>query len=151
MSLGSRLHALVNTSYYRVCFYPLNVDSSDLWWNACGHLSHFSRVQLLATLWAIAHQAPLCTGFSRQEYWRELPCPLPEIFPTQGSNPHLLRWEAGSFPLAPPGKPLLEHTNTEVRSLLLKVMSTSIAAASLLDSSSETVRESEVKRGAITN
>ena len=32
------------------------------------------------------------------------------IFPTQGSNPHvlhLLHWQAGSLPLAPPGKPLL--------------------------------------------
>ena len=33
---------------------------------------------------------------------------LQEIFLTQGSNPHLLRllhWQAGSLPLAPPGKP----------------------------------------------
>ena len=28
-----------------------------------------SRVQLLATPWTAAHQAPLSTGFSRQEYW----------------------------------------------------------------------------------
>ena len=32
-------------------------------------LSHFSRVWLCATLWTAAHQAPLSTGFSRQEYW----------------------------------------------------------------------------------
>ena len=32
-------------------------------------LSCFSRVQLFATLWTIAHQAPLSVGFSRQEYW----------------------------------------------------------------------------------
>ena len=106
-------------------------------------LSRVSRVRPLATLWDIAHQAPLSTGFSRQEYWSGLPCPLPEIFPTQGSNPHLLHWEAGSFPLAPPGKPLLKYTDTEIGSLLLKVMSTSNAAVSLLDSSSETVRESQ--------
>ena len=30
-----------------------------------------SRVRLLATLWALAHQAPLSVGFSRQEYWSE--------------------------------------------------------------------------------
>ena len=29
-------------------------------------------------------------GFSRQEYWSELPCPPPGIIPTQGSNPRLL-------------------------------------------------------------
>ena len=28
-----------------------------------------SRVQLVATTWTAAHQAPLSTGFSRQEYW----------------------------------------------------------------------------------
>jgi len=27
------------------------------------------------------------------------------IFLTQGLNPHLLHWQAGSLPLAPPGKP----------------------------------------------
>ena len=29
-----------------------------------------SHVQLFATLWTVAHQAPLSMGFSRQEYWR---------------------------------------------------------------------------------
>ena len=32
-------------------------------------LSRFSRVQLFATPWTVAHQAPLSMGFSRQEYW----------------------------------------------------------------------------------
>ena len=32
-----------------------------------------SRVQLLATLWTVARQAPLSMGFSRQEYWSGLP------------------------------------------------------------------------------
>ena len=40
-------------------------------------LSHFSPVQLFATLWIVAHQAPVSTGFSRQEYWGGLPCPPP--------------------------------------------------------------------------
>ena len=34
-----------------------------------------SRVRLFATSWAVACQAPLSMGFSRQEYWRGLPCP----------------------------------------------------------------------------
>ena len=38
-------------------------------------LSHFSRVQLFATLWSVAHQTPLSMGFSRQKYWSGLPCP----------------------------------------------------------------------------
>ena len=40
-------------------------------------LSRFSCVQLFATLWTLACQAPLCMGFSRLEYWSGLPCPPP--------------------------------------------------------------------------
>ena len=40
-------------------------------------LSRFSRVQLLATPWTAAHQAPLSMGFFRQEYWSGLPSPSP--------------------------------------------------------------------------
>ena len=36
-----------------------------------------SRVQLFATLWTVAHQAPPSMGFSRQEYWSGLPFPSP--------------------------------------------------------------------------
>ena len=53
-------------------------------------LSRFSHVQLFATPWTVAHQAPLSMGFSRKEYWSGLPCPLQRIFLTQGSNLHLL-------------------------------------------------------------
>ena len=38
-------------------------------------LSCFSHVQLFATLWTIACQAPLSMGFSRQEDWSGLPRP----------------------------------------------------------------------------
>ena len=34
-----------------------------------------SRVQLLATPWTAAHQAPPSMGFSRQEYWIGVPLP----------------------------------------------------------------------------
>ena len=62
-------------------------------------LSRFSRVQLFETLWTIFHQAPLSMGFSRQEYWSGLPCPLPgdlsgpRIEPTCLASPAL----AGRF------------------------------------------------------
>ena len=42
-------------------------------------LSHFSCVQLFATPWTVAHQAPLSMGLSRQEYWSGLPFP-PAVF-----------------------------------------------------------------------
>ena len=38
-------------------------------------LSRFSRVQLCATPWTVAYQAPSSTGFSRQEYWSGVPLP----------------------------------------------------------------------------
>ena len=41
-------------------------------------LSCFSHVRVCATLWTAALQAPLSTGFSRQEYWSGLPFPSPE-------------------------------------------------------------------------
>ena len=41
-------------------------------------LSCFSHVRLYATPWTAAHQAPLSTGFSRQEYWSGLPFPSPD-------------------------------------------------------------------------
>ena len=78
-------------------------------------LSHLSPVGLFANPWAVARQAPLSMGFSKQEYWSGLPCPPPGDLPdpgikprTQGSNPGLLcllHWQAGSLPLVPPGKP----------------------------------------------
>ena len=40
-------------------------------------LSRFSHIQLCAAPWTAAHQAPLSTGFSRQEYWSGLPFPSP--------------------------------------------------------------------------
>ena len=49
-----------------------------------------SHVWLFATPWTAAHQAPLSTGFSRQENWSGLPFPSPgDLFPTQGLNPGL--------------------------------------------------------------
>ena len=40
-------------------------------------LSRLSRVQLCATPWTAAHQAPPSLGFSRQEHWSGLPFPSP--------------------------------------------------------------------------
>ena len=48
--------------------------------NVCT-LSRFSRVWLFATLWTVAHQAPLSMGFSRQEFWSGLSRPPPEDIP----------------------------------------------------------------------
>ena len=41
-----------------------------------------SRVQLFATPWTAAHQAPPSMGFSRQEYWSGVPLPSPVLIST---------------------------------------------------------------------
>ena len=67
-------------------------------------LSCFSHVQLFATLWTVAHKAPLSMGFPSQEYWSGLPCPPPGDLPDQGLNSYLLRlldWHVNSLPVAP--------------------------------------------------
>ena len=38
----------------------------------------------LLTPWTVAHQAPLSTGFSRQECWSGFPCPSPGDLPNPG-------------------------------------------------------------------
>ena len=42
-----------------------------------GKVKSLSRVRLFVTPWAVAYQAPLSMGFSRQEYWSGLPFPSP--------------------------------------------------------------------------
>ena len=67
---GSALLGMVAISYMHACM-----------------LSCFSHVQLCATLWTVARQAPLSVGFSRQEYWSGLPYPPPGDLPTPEIEP----------------------------------------------------------------
>ena len=46
-------------------------------WKGKVKVKSLSRVQLLATPWTAAHQAPPSMGFSRQEYWSGVPLPSP--------------------------------------------------------------------------
>ena len=50
-------------------------------------LSHFSRVQLFASLCTVARQAPLFMEYPRQEYWSGLPFPPPGNCPDPGFEP----------------------------------------------------------------
>ena len=45
-----------------------------------------SRVQLLATPWTAAYQAPPSTGFSRQEYWSGVPLPCPFVHKSRAED-----------------------------------------------------------------
>ena len=50
-----------------------------------------------ATIWAVAHQAPLSMGFSRQEYWSKLPCPPLGDLPNPGIEPRSPTLQADSL------------------------------------------------------
>ena len=65
-----------------------------------------SRVQLLATPWTVAHQAPLSMGFSRQECWSGLPFTPPENVPDPGIKPMSRALQADSLSLSHWGRSL---------------------------------------------
>ena len=67
-------------------------------------LSCFSCVQLFAAAWTIARQAPLSMGFSRQEYWSELPFPSQRDLPDPGIKPGSPALQVDSLPSEPLGK-----------------------------------------------
>ena len=64
-----------------------------------------SRGQLLAAPWTAAYQASASMGFSRQEYWSEVPLPSPDRNPKandigERSNPGIIidPSDLGHFP-----------------------------------------------------
>ena len=59
-------------------------------WRVCMRAQSFRHVRLFVTLWTVACQTPLSTGFSRQECWSGLPFPPPVYLPDPRSNPRLL-------------------------------------------------------------
>ena len=61
-----------------------------------------SRVQLFATPWTVAYQAPLSMGFSRQEYWSGLPFPSPGDLSDPGTEPRSSTLQADALPSEPP-------------------------------------------------
>ena len=64
-----------------------------------------SHVWLFTTPWTVACQAPPSMGFSRQEYWSELPFPSPRDLPDPGIKLRSPTLQANSLPSELPGKP----------------------------------------------
>ena len=60
---------------------------SQLWQFVAVFLLSLNHVQLFATPWTIALQAPLFMGFPRQAYWSGLPFPTPGDPPDPGIKP----------------------------------------------------------------
>ena len=61
----------------------------------------------------IAHQAPLSTGFSRQEYWSGSPFPSPGDLPNPGMDPRSPAFQADSLLAEAPGEPTYKFFKCE--------------------------------------
>ena len=72
------------------------------------------HVQLFASPWTVAHQAPLPMEFFKQEYWSVLPFPTPGDLPDPGIEPMSLVSPAlagGFFTTEPPGNQVTSIIN----------------------------------------
>ena len=89
-STGVGCHCLTNIVHRHIYY---------IWYEYVNFLQNslFSRtvvsVWLFATPWSVAHQAPLSMDFSGKNTGGGCLFLLQGIFPTQGSNPHLLHWQ----------------------------------------------------------
>ena len=69
------------------------------------HLCVLSWFWLFVTRWAVACQAPLSKGFSRQKHWSGLLCPPPGDLPNTGMEPTSPALAGRFFTTEPLGKP----------------------------------------------
>ena len=85
---------------------------------ACINAKSLSRVQLCATPWTVAHQAPLTAGFFSQESWSQLP------FPSQRKSRDRSRGSCialGFSSTEPLGRPCLSAIHAETASLEVNI------------------------------
>ena len=80
----------------------------------CYLLSH---VQLFATLWTVAHQAPLSMEFFKQEHWSGLPFPSSGDLPDPGIKLRSPALQVDSLLSETPGKPCLFLAAAAAKSL----------------------------------
>ena len=66
-------------------------------------MKSLSRVQLFATPWTVAYQAPPSMGFSRQEYLSGLTFPSPGDLLDSGIKPLSPALQADALPSEAPG------------------------------------------------
>ena len=99
-----------------------------------------SPVQLFATPWTVAYQAPPSMGFSRQEYWSGLPFPSPGDLPHLGIESESPTLQTDTLPSEPRGK---SHVTENSRQNILaeikleKVLKKSPAALAAVKSNQE--------------
>ena len=97
------------------------------------HAQSLSHVRLFATLWTVAHQAPLSMGFPGKNTGVGCHSVLQETFPTQGTNSYLLcllHWQAYSLLQSHLGNPPAQifgvNTLSMVRALTFQLLDTTL-------------------------
>ena len=86
--LSSDISLSMSTLY--VCIYSyLSIYLSDQsrYLSICVCMLSHSAIRLFSTPWPVAHQVPLSTEFSKQEFWSKLPFPPPGDLPNSGMEP----------------------------------------------------------------
>ena len=78
---------------------PLQQATADLY--LLSEVKSLSHVQLFATPWTVAYQAPPSMGFFRQEYWSGLPFPSPRDLPNPEIEPRSPALQADALPSDP--------------------------------------------------
>ena len=100
MGLGAWLHVSFSHFLFDLHSFPLLIIKCML----PLVLSCCSCVWLCVTLWTAAPPGS-SVGFSRQEYWSGLPCPLSGNLPDPGLKPRVSCIAGRFFIAEPPGKP----------------------------------------------
>ena len=67
-----------------------------------------SHVRIFATLWTVAHHAPLFLGLPRQEYWSGWPSSTPGDLPDPRIEPASPAMQVHSLPLSHLGSLFLD-------------------------------------------
>ena len=82
--------------------FPVVMYGCETWTIEKAEVKLLNCVQLFATPWTVAHQAPPSMGFSRQEYWSGLPFPSPGDLPDPGIEPRSPTLQADALTSEPP-------------------------------------------------
>ena len=95
------LHVRLAIMYlFASCDFCKSYDLLYMWYQA--------SLEIFATPWTVARQAPLSMGFPRPEYWSGSSCPPPGYLPNPGIKPTSLTSPALAgrlFTTDPPGMP----------------------------------------------
>ena len=81
-----------------------------------------SHVRVFVTPWTVVRQTLLSMGFSRQEYWNELPFCSSGDLPNLGIESGSLALPADSLPYKPPGNYILQYRCGEFKTRLLEMV-----------------------------